>query len=196
MRTHLVVALFVATAAGCVSQHPTLAGWCFSHSGAAVSVQDDTLTCPPVIYQRTPIRVGLGPQSSTENAEVLVDAYREWARELPELLATRPFATCADVDICVEFRGDLDTEDGGLATIEERTDGPFCSATVSTRNLHSAQVIAAMHELGHCLGLAHDWDAGSVMFPDLQLDEQGFTRFPPPVIRDNDIAAIRSLYRD
>lgn len=77
---------------------------------------------------------------------------------------------------------------GGSA--EFRPDARLCSISVS--NVHGElEFLTIHHELGHCLGLAHDDFERSIMFPT---QSETPARMLPPWISDVDREAIRERY--
>lgn len=65
---------------------------------------------------------------------------------------------------------------------------------VRTLNVHGArEVLVVQHEIGHCLGLAHDDFASSIMAPIQPHEDPGFGW--PAALTDHDVALLLSLYR-
>lgn len=94
--------------------------------------------------------------------------------------------TRAPVDVGAdEPGGDYELRGGGSV---------YEGCEVWTRNVHAAgdlEMLTAEHELGHCLGLAHDDYEQSIMFPDRAPTP---ARTLPPWISDHDRALLRARY--
>lgn len=104
-------------------------------------------------------------------------------------------AEAVHCDIEVMLGAPLDVsarEEPGGAMHFIRVDGrQVCE--VRTLNVHGArEVLVVEHELGHCLGLAHDDFDSSIMAPIQPHEDPGFGW--PAALTDHDVALLRSLY--
>ena len=97
-----------------------------------------------------------------------------------------------DVTIVIGVPAERGWQDpGGVASISTREDGVRCSIATSNTGTVEILSLTLRHELGHCLGLAHDDWTGSIMrrvqvsTPDGQIG---------PWITDSDRALVRATW--
>ena len=136
-----------------------------------------------------------GPLLLGVDCEGLCSIVHEEMRTMNERLGTQVFSAAHDpADIVVHTglppEGADCPEDGGGCFVLEGYDGTYVHCDVYVYNnpdiAIEADVVA--HELGHCLGLAHDDYDGSIMYP-----VQSHHWFPPR-ISDADREALRKAY--
>jgi len=112
--------------------------------------------------------------------------------------ALTPTSDSSSADIVIDFAGALDVGSlrmknaYGGALHHRRADGSlWCE--VHTWNTGTAELAdkALTHELGHCLGLAHDDFQASAMYPSIVQDGNRPTRLR---FTDSDVQLLRTLY--
>lgn len=83
-------------------------------------------------------------------------------------------------------------EPGGMYRLIGNQESRWDKCYIATSNTGTDQLLdqVLQHELGHCLGLAHDDFDSSIMYPVQFIDDEAF----PPRITDSDRKALRELY--
>ena len=85
--------------------------------------------------------------------------------------------------------GESGIADAGGTFSLSGSEAHWTHCNIQTSNTGNLLDLVLKHELGHCLGLAHDESSRSIMFP-VQKDFSGF----PPDLSDHDIKILRDLY--
>lgn len=101
----------------------------------------------------------------------------------------------ADIDITINVPASASewVDRGGNFTLTG-SDTTYHRCTVVTSNTGTDELLAMVlhHELGHCLGLAHDDFTASIMYPEQSAVASGQY---PPRMTDADRDALRERYR-
>lgn len=106
-------------------------------------------------------------------------------------------ATAADSDIRIDFEAAQEVNDPGMrdpggSALHHRDHGHlWCQIRTWNNGTIEMTDKALVHELGHCLGLAHDDFSDSAMYPSLHPDGDHVTR---PRITDFDRGILREHY--
>lgn len=97
-----------------------------------------------------------------------------------------------DIDIVVGAPFEQDYVDNGGTYVLRHNGWDFQSCSIRTINTGTQEILRYVleHELGHCLGLAHDESNMSIMRPIQRTRGEGF----PPHITDTDRAMLRGMY--
>lgn len=119
------------------------------------------------------------------------------------LLVVEEGGCLPDHDICVDVGvahepGFMDAH--GDAQHLQTSEGLRCNARTSNTGTSELLYLVLQHELGHCIGLAHDGFTLSIMCGDDPYDGRGDCALPmsyegfPPYITDDDRKTLRVLY--
>ena len=148
-------------------------------------------------WPRVPLSVScMNHDGSDRECDVAEEAVRSINLQLGfEMLSWKPNVQMAMVSITMDAPLEVGSEDpGGHYELEHVGRAAFYRCRASTTNVAGAddlELLAIMHELGHCMGLAHDAFRGSIMYPEQSPTPDGTTG---PRIPDADRAALRERY--
>lgn len=112
------------------------------------------------------------------------------AEDLTDNMCFEDAAICVHIGVAHE-PGYLDAH--GDASHAVTPMGVYCEARTSNTGTSEILHLVLQHEIGHCLGLAHDDYESSIMYPEQRSTPDG--QFPPR-ISDSDKTLLRGLYLD
>lgn len=201
-----IVLIFLAAIAGVIygvvtHREPGLMGACWVGDRVASYEVDGADECAALEWPRGafPLRVGVrfdevghpGALEAVAGAVDRINTRLGFAALLvdPEAGCSGEHQVCIEVGVAYE-RGFMD--DHGTARHRQVLGGAMrCEATTANTGTDELLAMVLEHELGHCLGLAHDDFGASIMRPVQTSAPMG--EFPP-WITDDDRALLRSRY--
>lgn len=161
-----------------------------NYGGACYQVEWEPSQFPLDVYATTS-----NPEPAAEVGEAVSSAVDLINSRLGFTALRMSRSVSSDIRIDFETAQDVSTsamtDPGGSALHHREESGLWCQ--VRTWNNGTVELVdrVLVHELGHCLGLAHDDFSDSAMYPEVHSDGDRLTR---PRITDFDRDLLCSLY--